>query len=461
MSEPTEPTEPTDREERAAVDPPATPAPEDSGQDLAALAARAGGEVAALESEAGEIEMLVQQARTEAVRHEQKRTALADRLATLSKAQAPADEIAETSMQLVTLTRRAMLMQSQVDVLEGKLKTLGRFRDAVARQAADLSALVAAGGGTVAMPAGDASQRAHAGGGAAPGHDGTGRDPGAGPAGWPAEPGGRPGTAGLGQPAPQGGVSRVVLAAQEGLRREIARTMHDGPAQSLTNIVLQAQIVERLLERDPEAAKAEVGELVSMVQQTLDATKSFIFDVRPMVLDDLGLVPTIRRAARERGRRAQIPVDFESFGTDRRLPMELESGLFRLIDEVLAAYLEGHPARATIRLDWSDGLEARLTSTPVSTPDDADSSETAMQTAELDRGGRRGASDGASESTEATPPALVAMIGARRAAQVAASRAASGLPGATWREIQERALTLGIAVDLTDEGRSLRLNVDA
>ena len=79
------------------------------------------------------------------------------------------------------------------------------------------------------------------------------------------------------------------------MRREIARQMHDGPAQSLTNIVLQAQIVERLVGKDPARASQEVHQLVAMVQQTLDATKTFIFDVRPMVLDDLGLVPTLRR----------------------------------------------------------------------------------------------------------------------------------------------------------------------
>jgi two-component system sensor histidine kinase DegS len=96
-------------------------------------------------------------------------------------------------------------------------------------------------------------------------------------------------------------VSRLLLGAKEDLRREIARAMHDGPAQSLTNIVLQAQIVERLVATDPASAGGEVLQLVAMVQQTLEATKSFIFDVRPMVLDDLGLVPTLRRAARERG----------------------------------------------------------------------------------------------------------------------------------------------------------------
>ena len=136
--------------------------------------------------------------------------------------------------------------------------------------------------------------------------------------------------------------------------------MHDGPAQSLTNIVLQAQIVERLVTTDPAKAGDEVRQLVAMVQQTLEATKSFIFDVRPMVLDDLGLVPTLRRAARERGRRAGVPVEFDSMGQDRRLPMDLESGLFRILDEAMAAYLGVRAERVSVRLDWSDQVEARV-----------------------------------------------------------------------------------------------------
>ncbi len=195
-------------------------------------------------------------------------------------------------------------------------------------------------------------------------------------------------------------VSRLVLGAQEDLRREIARAMHDGPAQSLTNIVLQAQIVERLVARDPASRPGEVRQLVAMVQQTLDATKSFIFDVRPMVLDDLGLVPTLRRATRERGRRAGVPVEFESLGQDRRLPMDLESGLFRILDEALAAYLGAGPDRVSLRLDWGDQLEARVGG-------DA---------------GRRGAARGRQASRSPTaeagkdlPPALAAMIEDRRA----------------------------------------------
>ncbi len=203
-------------------------------------------------------------------------------------------------------------------------------------------------------------------------------------------------------------VSRMVMTAQEDLRREISRAMHDGPAQSLTNIVLQAQIVERLVARDPASAHGEVTQLIAMVQQTLDATKSFIFDVRPMVLDDLGLLPTLRRAARERGRRAGIAIEFDSMGQDRRLPMDLESGLFRIVDEALAAYLSLAPDRVSLKLEWTGQVEVRVAAskTPLfitepTPPPPAPESK------------KKGGKDVADE----LPPALAAMIEEREAAE--------------------------------------------
>jgi hypothetical protein len=220
--------------------------------------------------------------------------------------------------------------------------------------------------------------------------------------------------------------------------------MHDGPAQSLTNIVLQAQIVERLMRSDPARASAEVTQLVGMVQQTLEATKTFIFEVRPMVLDDLGLVPTLRRAARDRGRRAGVAIDFESMGQDRRLPMDLESGLFRILDESLAGYLEARAERITLRMDWSgDQLDVATTATR----------EAVATTATV-------APEGA--NTKDLPPALAAMMEERRADARTAAEAAQResvveLPPTTWREIQGRALPLGLTVELSSSGSELRL----
>jgi hypothetical protein len=231
--------------------------------------------------------------------------------------------------------------------------------------------------------------------------------------------------------------------------------MHDGPAQSLTNIVLQAQIVERLLDRDPAQAKAEIGQLVGMVQHTLDATKTFIFDVRPMVLDDLGLVPTLRRVARDRGRRSQVPIEFESYGTDRRLPMDVESALFRLIDETVTGFLSCHPDRVSIRFEWAaEKTEARIAARREGIQD-LDEPEVDESVPPEKRG--KGAD-------REIPEALRAMIDETRAAQVTRAARANqplALPANTWREVQQRADTIGVTAELVDEGREVVLVLPA
>lgn len=386
------------------------------GSDAAgSLAVRLAADIAALDAELREIELLVNQAGVEATRHEQRRAQTAERLATASNL--PPGDLATLNAQLVSLTRRASVMEAQVEVLEGKRKTLTRFRDALLGLAEGYGGVELAGGHGAG-----AAARLGAGGGSGDGGSGDGGS----------------------------GMSRIVLNAQEDLRREIARSMHDGPAQSLTNIVLQAQIVERLLGRDPEGARGELRLLQSMVQQTLDATKTFIFDVRPMVLDDLGLVPTLRRAARERGRRAGIPVEFDSMGQDRRIDVDLESTLFRILDEALTGYLAARPDRVAIRLDWTDDEVAA----EVAAERDATAAmhEADAAVAEAER---------AFESTgKDLPPALEGMLTDRReqaeaAASAARAAAVVALPPATWREIQQRASTTGVQAELEDAGGTL------
>jgi two-component system sensor histidine kinase DegS len=386
----------------------------DQAGDLAGHLAR---EITALDGELTEIAMLVAQAQSEATRHEQRRVQTTEKLA--SAVNLPPADTAALNTQLVALTRRAAVMEAQVDVLEGKRRTLTRFRDS-------LMELAEAYGG--ALPGG------------ADGADGAG---------------GR-GVARLGAGDGAGSpMSRIVLNAQEDLRREIARAMHDGPAQSLTNIVLQAQIVERLLGRDQDGARGELRLLVSMVQQTLDATKTFIFDVRPMVLDDLGLVPTLRRAARERGRRAGVAVEFDSVGADRRIEVDLESSLFRIIDEALTGYLAGRPDRLAIRLDWmEDAVEARVSAERDPTK------QMAAADQELEA-----AAKAVAGTDKDLPPALESMMADRQeraASRSAAAREAAivALPAATWREIQQRATTTGIAAELSEGGGVLQVRAE-
>jgi two-component system sensor histidine kinase DegS len=379
---------------------------EDAGSAAQELSSEVRDQVAALDRELGEIDMLVGQARAEAARHEQKRAAATEKLGTPGPS-TPTDDLIEGYGTLVTMTKRAVLMEAQVDVLEGKRKALARHRDALEALADRLDG--------VEVPA-----------------------PGRGPAALAA-------AAAAAEDAIPPTLSRVVLSAQEDLRREIARSMHDGPAQSLTNIVLQSQIVDRLLERDPTSARGELKLLVQMVQQTLDATKNFIFDVRPMVLDDLGLVPTLRRATRERGRRAHVPVEFESLGADRRLPVDIESTVFRILDEAMAAYLSAAPERVVLRLDWGDELSAHLSAhrTPAPVPGDP--------LPEVPTGPK-------------VPDAIKQMIQDRhdardaaiQAAQVAAVVALS--PGAR-RDVLERADSIGARVAIEGGGGELNLTV--
>jgi two-component system sensor histidine kinase DegS len=384
---------------------PANPPPA-TGEELAA---RLADDVAALDRELVEIDMLVGQARTEATRHEQKRAQAAERI------EGSGGTDPEAYAQLVTLTRRAVLMDAQVDNLDGKRRSLARHRDAVAAVASALGAMDLDALEIVTDPAASSAGPAAA---AVP--DATDTLP----------------------PS----LSRVVLNAQEDLRREIARSMHDGPAQSLTNITLQAQIVERLLDRDLDMARAELRLLVQMVQQTLEATKNFIFDVRPMVLDDLGLVPTLRRTARDRGRRAHVPVEFESMGADRRLPQDVESTVFRVLDEALGAYLGLAPERVTLRLDWTEELEARLT---------------AERTIALPAGHDEELPD---VPTGDVPDAIKQMISDRHEARTAAVAAAEEaaivvMPAAARRDILERAGSIGATVEILAGGGELRLVV--
>jgi two-component system sensor histidine kinase DegS len=380
---------------------------------LLEIAERAKREVDLLTREIGEIELLVQQARAEASRHEQKRVHTVDKLRTLPSVGKEA-EVSDLNEQLVAVTRRSAIMESQVDVLEGKLKILGRFRESLRHYGTELD-------------------RASLG-GAMPQHTTDRLDANA--------------------PLPPA-VSRLIQAAQEDLRREIARAMHDGPAQSLTNIVLQAQIVERLLDRDPTAVKSEIGELVAMVQRTLEATKTFIFDIRPMVLDDLGLVPTLRRVARERGRRAQIPIEFESYGPDGRLPMDVETAFFRIIDEIVTGYLSSRPDLISIRLEWSDKLEARVVARregeaeALVVEEDVEATEPGAPTSS-----RRGRTP-----ERELPDALKAMIDEQLAGSARAAKKGQllSLPANTWREVQQRAETISCTAELADEGREVIL----
>lgn len=149
-----------------------------------------------------------------------------------------------------------------------------------------------------------------------------------------------------------------VIQAQEKERLRISLQMHDGPVQTLSNLILRAEICERLIDRDANQTRVELASLKKAINTTLQDTRRFIFDLRPMLLDDLGLTPTLRRYAQDFGERFNLDVSVAVQNVDTRLPSHYEVAIFRFVQEALnnvQKHADAGQARVVI-----DGLDNQL-----------------------------------------------------------------------------------------------------
>lgn len=143
-----------------------------------------------------------------------------------------------------------------------------------------------------------------------------------------------------------------IISAQEEERRRISRQMHDGPAQALSNFILQTEIALRLFDIDAEKAKAELNKLKEAASTTFAQVRDFIFDLRPMMLDDLGLIPTLRRYTEAFHEKTGLDIPFVVTGSERRLESHREVISFRAIQDVLSI-IRDHAQATQVRLSIS------------------------------------------------------------------------------------------------------------
>jgi two-component system sensor histidine kinase DegS len=144
-----------------------------------------------------------------------------------------------------------------------------------------------------------------------------------------------------------------VIEAQEHERQRLARQIHDGPAQSLTNLILQAEICERLFDTDPAQARVELGNLKNTVNTTFQKTRDFILTLRPMMLDDLGLVPTLKQYVQDFEEKTQLSINLAVAGREIRLPTHGQVTIFRLIQELLTnVQRHAHATHVQVTLDY-------------------------------------------------------------------------------------------------------------
>ncbi|HET6845369.1 MAG TPA: sensor histidine kinase [Anaerolineales bacterium] len=156
---------------------------------------------------------------------------------------------------------------------------------------------------------------------------------------------------------PKGTVAEIemVVNAQEAERQRLSRQMHDGPAQAMSNFILQTEIAMRLLDADPKKAKEELASLKGSALGTFEKLRNFIFELRPMMLDDLGLAPTIRKYVEAFKEQTSLEAALTVTGTERRLEPYLEIMIFRAVQELLGnAARHSQAAGVKVQLDMGN-----------------------------------------------------------------------------------------------------------
>ncbi|WP_426450496.1 sensor histidine kinase [Paenibacillus sp. S-38] len=142
-----------------------------------------------------------------------------------------------------------------------------------------------------------------------------------------------------------------IILAQEEERKRIAREIHDGLAQNMANMVLRTEITERMLAKEAySAVKEELADLKSGVRAGIEEVRKIIFNLRPMALDDLGLVPTLRKFVQDYEERSKISTKFELVGKEVRLPSGMEVAVYRLVQEAFSNVLK-HAEASHITLE--------------------------------------------------------------------------------------------------------------
>lgn len=267
-----------------------------------------------------EISLLVEQSQTELAKLNQKNSTITGRLAQVQSQfeTMPRADIKNAYNSAMDAQQRVLVMRGQLEKLQSDVKSLQhyiQFLEAAQRLLVDLRA---SGKGKMA---------------------------------------GRTGTA----------VLELVINAQEAERARLSRQMHDGPAQALSNFIVQAEITARLFELDPIRAKEGLEGLKTSAMSTFQKVRTFIFDLRPMMLDDLGVFPTIRRYVETFKEQTGLEINLVMRGQERRLEPYLEVMIFRSLQELLAnaaEHNEDNPVK--VKIDVSVLIEENLIRVAVS-----------------------------------------------------------------------------------------------
>src|SRR6266566_842778 len=152
-----------------------------------------------------------------------------------------------------------------------------------------------------------------------------------------------------------------IINAQEQERKRIARELHDETSQVLTSLLISLAILEESI--TTQEARDRIADTRKLAHQTLRAIRNLSIDLRPSALDDLGLLPALRWYVKEYSQKCSIEVEFVATGFKQRLPAEMETALYRIVQESLtntARHANASKVLITMKED-ADAVYATIT----------------------------------------------------------------------------------------------------
>lgn len=177
--------------------------------------------------------------------------------------------------------------------------------------------------------------------------------------------------------AARGELLRKLLTVQEEERKRIARELHDETTQSLVALLMRLEAAGKISTATSGSIEDSLKEVRNLAVETLDNVHRIIFDLRPSVLDDLGILAAVRLFAKTRLESLGVKVRVEVTGKDRVLPPQMEIALFRIVQEAItniARHAEAHNVvisvefeKSAIRIEVEDdgkGFEVEAISSP-------------------------------------------------------------------------------------------------
>ncbi len=131
-------------------------------------------------------------------------------------------------------------------------------------------------------------------------------------------------------------VLEKIILAQELERRKWALEVHDGITQSLVNIYYRFQAYRKLLTKDPLRAQQDLDKIEELMSEAIAEARGIIDDLRPSILDDVGLIPAIEKYLKRIKEENRISVSFEVGRSIPRLSSEVKTAVYRIIQEALS-----------------------------------------------------------------------------------------------------------------------------